>query len=115
MTVTLESLVTLGAYINAGHLDIYDRGRHVRIGDVDASGNLKMEPAGAEFANRIVMRDVAAAFADVGAPIEATDPNAGTGLLVNERTLMPVDPTAPAEVVPGAHAAFDELSHLLAS
>jgi hypothetical protein len=112
MTVTLESLVALGAYVNAGHLDIYDHGKHVRIGDVDTNGNLTMEPAGREFANRVVMRDVNAAFADPGV---ALDPNAGTGLLVNERTLMPVDPAAPAETVPGAHAAYDELSQLLAS
>lgn len=57
--MTLEKLIEAGAYVNAGHLDIYTGVKHVRLGDVSAAGDLALSPDGEAYLKGLLPVDEA--------------------------------------------------------
>ena len=50
----LSTLVSLGCYVNAGHVDYYDGKAHTRLGEVTTAGDLVLDAAGEATANRML-------------------------------------------------------------
>lgn len=51
----LETLIAAGAYLNAGHLDVYDGVSHKRLGEVTVAGDVVLSAAGYAFEASIVV------------------------------------------------------------
>ena len=47
--MTLKDFQALGAYVNAGFLDVFYNGKHTRLARVTVDGDLLMLPAGDAF------------------------------------------------------------------
>ena len=58
--MTLSDFEAVGAYTNAGHLDIYHEGAHKRLAQVSADGAVALTPAGEAFKRSLITPDEAA-------------------------------------------------------
>ena len=97
--ITLESLQSLGCYINAGHLDHYDGHTHTRLGDVTSAGDMLLDDAGLVYANKLHLGLIMDAM--------ASPPTASVAEPVAEPVVEPVvEPVAPS-------AADQELAQLM--
>jgi len=71
--MTLSELEAQGAYLNAGYVDIFTGGRHVRLGAASPDGEVALTPEGQAFVDASSVAALIEAMAPIAEPPVLTE------------------------------------------